>query len=134
MLNKDKVTQMEYIQTDNALKPAGHYSQAIKHAGLLYVSGQLPINPDSGKKVTSDINTQARCVFDNIKLILNQAGTDLNQVIKLVIYISSVELWNQVNDVCGEYFVTHKPVRTIVPTRDLHFDFSIEIDCIAICN
>ena len=134
MLNKDKVTQMEYIQTDNALKPAGHYSQAIKHAELLYVSGQLPINPDSGKKVTSDINTQARCVFDNIKLILNQAGTDLNQVIKLVIYISSVELWNQVNDVCGEYFVTHKPVRTIVPTRDLHFDFSIEIDCIAICN
>ena len=134
MLNKDKVTQMEYIQTDNALKPAGHYSQAIKHAGLLYVSGQLPIDPDSSKKVTGDINTQARCVFDNIKLILNQAGTDLNQVIKLVIYISSVELWNQVNDICGEYFVTHKPVRTIVPTRDLHFDFSIEIDCIAICN
>jgi|SRR5699024_4560174 len=134
MLNNDKVTQMEYIQTDNALKPAGHYSQAIKHAGLLYVSGQLPIDPDTGEKVTGDIDTQARCVFDNIKLILNQAGTDLNQVIKLVIYISSVSLWNRVNDICGEYFIDHKPVRTIVPTRDLHFGLSVEIDCIAVCH
>lgn len=125
---------MEYIQTDNALKPAGHYSQAIKHAGLLYISGQLPIEPNSGEKVTGEINIQARRVFDNLGLILNQAGTDFNQVLKLVIYISSVELWNQVNDICGEYFVAHKPVRTIVPIRELHFGLSIEIDCIAVCH
>lgn len=125
---------MEYIQTDNALKPAGHYSQAIKHAGLLYVSGQLPIDPDTGNKVNGDIKEQANCIFNNLKLILKQADTDMNQVIKLVIYISSVELWNQVNDICGDYFVSHKPVRTIVPTRDLHFGFNIEVDCIAICE
>lgn len=125
---------MEYIQTDNALKPAGHYSQAIKHAGLLYVSGQLPIDPDTGNKVNGDIKEQANCIFNNLKLILKQVDTDMNQVIKLVIYISSVELWNQVNDICGDYFVSHKPVRTIVPTRDLHFGFNIEVDCIAICE
>ncbi|KPD01778.1 RidA family protein [Moellerella wisconsensis] len=125
---------MKYIQTDNALKPAGHYSQAIKHAGLLYVSGQLPIDPDTGNKVNGDIKEQANCVFDNLKLILKQADTDINQVIKLVIYISSVELWDQVNDICGDFFISHKPVRTIVPTRDLHFGFNIEVDCIAICE
>lgn len=125
---------MEYIQTNNALKPAGHYSQAIKYQGLLYVSGQLPIDPDSGKKVTGTIQAQARRVFDNLKLILAEANTDLNQVIKLVVYISSVELWDEVNQICGEYFVVHKPVRTIVPTRDLHFGVTIEIDCIAACD
>lgn len=125
---------MEYILTDNALKPAGHYSQAIKHSGLLYVSGQLPIDPDSGDKITGDIQTQARRVFDNLELILEQANTDINQVLKLVIYISNVAFWDEVNKVCGEYFTDHKPVRTIVPTRDLHFGFNIEIDCIAICN
>ena len=125
---------MEYIQTDNALKPAGHYSQAIKYGGLLYVSGQLPIDPDTGNKVNGDITEQANRVFDNLKLILEQADTELNKVIKLVIYISSVELWDQVNDICGDYFVEHKPVRTIVPTRDLHFGFNIEVDCIAICE
>ncbi len=125
---------MKYIVTDNALKPAGHYSQAIKYAGLLYVSGQLPIDPDSGDKVTGDIETQARQVFSNLELILRQSETDLEHVIKLVVYISNVEFWGQVNDVCGEYFISHKPVRTIVPTRDLHFGFDIEIDCIAICD
>lgn len=125
---------MKYIQTDNALKPAGHYSQAIQHAELLYVSGQLPIDPDSGIKVTGDIKIQARRVFDNLSLILKHANTDFNKVIKLVIYISNVEAWSDVNEICGEYFLTHKPVRTIVPTRDLHFGLSIEIDCIAICD
>lgn len=125
---------MEYIQTDNALKPAGHYSQAIKHAGLLYISGQLPIDPDTGNKINGDLDTQTNRVFKNLELILNHAGSDINKVIKLVIYISDVELWEKVNDICGEYFVTHKPVRTIVPTRNLHFGFNIEIDCIAICK
>lgn len=124
---------MKYIQTDSALKPVGHYSQAIKHAGLLYVSGQLPIDPESGGHVTGDIKTQARCVFDNLALILKQAGTDMSQVIKLVIYISDVTFWAQVNEVCAEYFVSHKPVRTIVPTRALHFGLNIEIDGIAVC-
>jgi 2-iminobutanoate/2-iminopropanoate deaminase len=125
---------MEYIQTDNALKPAGHYSQAIKHAGLLYVSGQLPIDPDTGAKVDGDIKAQASQVFENLNIILKQADTDIDKIIKLVIYISNVELWAPVNDICGDYFVSHKPVRTIVPTRDLHFGFHIEVDCIAMCE
>ncbi len=125
---------MEYIQTDNALKPAGSYSQGIVHNGLLYISGQLPIHPDSGEKVTGTITAQTQRVFDNLKLILKQANTDLNQVLKMVIYVSDVQMWGEVNRICGDYFTTHKPVRTIVPTKALHFGFNIEVDCIAIVN
>lgn len=125
---------MQYIQTDNALKPAGHYSQAIKYAGVLYVSGQLPIDPDSGAHVIEDVETQARRVFDNIALILQAAGTSLDKVIKLVIYIADVGLWTQVNAICAEYFIHHKPVRKIVPVSALHFSFGIEIDCMAVCD
>lgn len=125
---------MQYIQTDNALKPAGHYSQAINHAGVLYVSGQLPIDPDSGAHVIEDFETQARRVFDNISLTLQAAGTSLDKVIKLVIYITDVGLWAQVNAICAEYFMQHKPVRTIVPVSALHFGFGIEIDCMAVCD
>ena len=125
---------MKYIQTNNQLKPAGHYSQAILHNGLLYVSGQVPVNPGTGEKTAGDIEQQTRQVLDNLALILNEAGTTLNQIIKLVIYISDVQLWDTVNKICGEYFTDHKPVRTIVPTRDLHFGLKIEVDCIAICQ
>lgn len=124
---------MKYVQTNDALKPAGHYSQAIVHNGLVYVSGQLPINPDNGEKMTGDIVLQTRRVLDNLAKILEAAGTNLDQTLKLVVYISDVHNWNKINEVCGEYFTNHKPVRTIVPTRDLHFGVEIEVDCIAIC-
>ncbi|MGF1844759.1 MULTISPECIES: RidA family protein [Vibrio] len=125
---------MRYIQTNNALKPAGHYSQAIVCNNLAYVSGQLPISPDTGRKVTGDVEQQARRILDNLAIILEDAGSNLDKVLKLVIYISDVHMWDTVNSVCGEYFTSHKPVRTIVPTRELHFGLKIEIDCIALCE
>lgn len=125
---------MKYIQTKNSLKAAGHYSQAIVHNGLIYVSGQLPINPNTGEKINGDISQQTHRVLDNLNTILEEAGTDLQQVLKLVIYISDIDMWDTVNDICKEYFMDHKPVRTIVPTRELHFGLKIEVDCIAICE
>ncbi|MUJ23585.1 RidA family protein [Aliivibrio fischeri] len=125
---------MKYIQTKNSLKAAGHYSQAIVHNGLIYVSGQLPINPNTGEKINGDISQQTRRVLDNLNTILEEAGSDLQQVLKLVIYISDIDMWDTVNDICKEYFIAHKPVRTIVPTGELHFGLKIEVDCIAICE
>lgn len=124
---------MKVIQTQNALKPSGHYSQAVIHNELIYVSGQLPICPKTGDKVRGTPTEQTRQIFENIKLILQEAGTSLDKILKMVIYISDVELWEDVNKVCGEFFKVHKPVRTMVPTRDLHFGVQIEIDCIAVC-
>lgn len=122
---------MKTITTDNALKPAGHYSQAIEHDGIIYISGQLAVDPESGQKVYGTIAEQTQIVLNNIDLILKEAGSAKNKVLKVTIYIPDVSLWDQVNAVYADFFEAHKPARVIVPTRDLHFGLSVEIDAIA---
>jgi 2-iminobutanoate/2-iminopropanoate deaminase len=122
---------MKSIRTPNAPLPAGHYAQAIVHNGLVYVSGQLPVDPETGEKRIGSIEDQTSQALKNVAAILRAAGSDLDQVVKATVYISDVELWDRVNKVYGEFFGAHRPARAIVPTRDLHFGFQIEIEVIA---
>jgi 2-iminobutanoate/2-iminopropanoate deaminase len=122
---------MEVISTPNAPKPAGHYSQAIVHNNLVYVSGQLPIDPESGEKSIGSIEEQTEQVLKNLSEILKAAGSNLNQVIKTTVYISDIELWDRVNAVYARFFGEHRSARAVVPTRNLHFGFQIEIEAIA---
>ena len=122
---------MEVISTSNAPKPAGHYSQAIVHNNLVYVSGQLPIDPESGEKRIGSIEEQTEQALKNLSEILKAAGSNLNQVIKTTVYISDIELWDRVNAVYARFFGEHRPARAVVPTRNLHFGFQIEIEAIA---
>ena len=123
--------KMEVISTPNAPKPAGHYSQAIVHNNLVYASGQLPIDPESGEKRIGSIEEQTEQVLKNLSEILKAAGSNLNQVIKTTVYISDIELWDRVNAVYARFFGEHRPARAVVPTRNLHFGFQIEIEAIA---
>jgi len=122
---------MNKIMTSKAPAPAGHYSQAIVHNGLVYVAGQLPINPDTSEKVLDSIEDQAEQVIKNITAILEAAGSSLNQVIKTTVYISDIQLWDRVNQVYTRHFGDHRPARAVVPTRPLHFGFQIEMEAIA---
>ncbi len=122
---------MKVISTDNAPHPSGHYSQAIIHNNTVYVSGQLPIDPKTGEKRPGSIEDQTEQVLQNISGILKAAGSDLNQVIKTTVYISDIELWPQVNAVYAKFFGQHRPTRAVVPTRNLHFGFQIEIEAVA---
>ena len=122
---------MEVILTSNAPKPAGHYSQAIVHNNLVYVSGQLPIDPESGEKRIGSIEEQTEQALKNLSEILKAAGSSLNQVIKTTVYISDIELWNRVNAVYARFFGEHRPARAVVPTKNLHFGFQIEVEAIA---
>lgn len=122
---------MKMISTPNAPKPAGHYSQAIVHNNLVYVSGQLPIDPESGEKRIGSIEEQTEQALKNLSEILKAAGSNLNQVIKTTVYISDIELWDRVNAVYARFFGEHRPARAVVPTRNLHFGFQIEIEAIA---
>jgi 2-iminobutanoate/2-iminopropanoate deaminase len=122
---------MKAILTENAPRPAGHYSQAIVHDNIVYVSGQLPINPKTGDKLTGPIEEQTEQVLNNIAEILKAAGADLSQVLKTTVYISDIELWSRVNNVYSRFFGEHRPARSVVPTKNLHFGFQIEIDAIA---
>lgn len=121
---------MKLIQTDNAPFPGGHYSQAIVHNGLVYVSGQLPIDPKTGEKQTGSIEQQTRLVLQNLSSILEASGSNLKQVLKVHVYISDISLWGKVNEIYAEILGDHRPARVIVPTRDLHFGFKIEMDAV----
>jgi 2-iminobutanoate/2-iminopropanoate deaminase len=126
--------EIKSILTPNAPTPAGHYSQAIVHNGLVYVAGQLPINPQSGEKKVGPIEEQTEQVLNNLRAILQAAGSDLNRVLKMTVYISDVNLWGKVNEVYTRVMGDHRPARVVVPVKDLHYGFQIEIEAIAAVN
>ena len=125
---------MKKISTPDAPQPAGHYSQAIEHNGIVYVSGQIPIDPKSEEKKVGSIEEQTEQVLTNLAAILKATNSRMDQVLKVTVYISDISLWDQVNKTYAQFFGNHRPARTIVPSRDLHFGFQIEVDAIATVN
>jgi len=121
---------MKRIVTNEAPEPAGHYSQGVVHGDLVFVSGQLPIVPGSDVKEVGSIEEQTEQVLKNVSAILKAAGSDLSKVLKVTVYISDISLWSRVNTVYAKFFGEHRPARAIVPTRDLHFGYQIEIDAV----
>jgi 2-iminobutanoate/2-iminopropanoate deaminase len=122
---------MREISTPNAPAPAGHYAQAIVHGGVVYVAGQLPIDPRTGEKRLGSIEEQAERAILNVAAILEAAGSGLDRVLKTTVYVSDSSLWGRVNTVYARLFGGHRPARAVVPTRDLHYGFQIEIEAIA---
>lgn len=122
---------MKSILTDDAPKPGGHYSQAMVHGDLIFVAGQLPIT-STGEKLTGPIETQALQALLNLRAILHAAGSDTDHVLKTTIFISDIEQWGAVNTIYSEFFGDHRPARSIVPTKELHYGFLIEIEAIAV--
>ncbi|HEY7910569.1 MAG TPA: Rid family detoxifying hydrolase [Blastocatellia bacterium] len=122
---------MRTIQTENAPRPGGHYSQALVHNGLVFVSGQLSIDPRTGEKKLGSIEEQTRQALANISAILKAAGSDLGRVLKMTVYISDINLWSKVNEVYREVMGEHRPARAVIPTGELHYGFLIEIEAIA---
>ena len=122
------------ISTPNAPTPAGHYSQAIKCNGLIFVSGQLSIDPKTGERKLGSIEEQTEQTLRNIEGILKAADSDLSRVLKMTVYVADIELWGAVNTVYARVMGENRPARAIVPTGALHHGFLIEIDAIAAAN
>ena len=122
---------MEKVQLKNAPPPQGHYSSAVVHNGLIFVSGQLPRNPISGEVETGSIEVQAEVALRNVEQILLSANSDLDHVLQMTIYVLEMELWDKVNETYARILGEHKPARAIVPVNDLHFGTKIEIQAIA---
>jgi len=112
-------------------EPNGHYSQVIEHNGILYLSGQLPVDPAT-KKIPATIEEQTRLVLSKIELLLNEAGSNKNNVLQMRVYVSDIALWDRVNAIYSEFVGDHKPVRCIVPTRELHFGCLVEMEATAV--
>lgn len=110
--------------------PKGHYSPAVVHQGVVYISGQLPIYPD-GRVESGEIEAQLRVCLENIRTILQAAGSDLSHVLKVNIFVSDVALWPRINAVYADFFGPHKPARIVVPVQTLNYGALVEVDCIA---
>ena len=122
---------MKMIDVDSEAnkKSKAHYSSAVVHEGIVYVSGQLPT--EKGVPVEGSIVEQTRAVFQNLLDVLKAAGSSKEKVLRTTAYIPDVTMWGKVNEVYAEFFGDHKPSRTVVPTTSLHYGCLIEIDAIA---
>lgn len=123
--------EIKRINTPNAPKPAGHYSQATVYNGLVFVAGQLSIDPATGAHKTGPIEEQTELALSNVLAILEAAGSDWSHVLKMTVYVADMNLWDAVNKVYGRMLGEHRPARAIIPTGALHHGFLIEIDAVA---
>ena len=112
----------------------GHYSPGVVHNGLLYVSGQLPVNAATGTIAEGGVREQTRQALANLDKVLTDFGTDRTKVLQCRVYTPDVALWDEINAVYAEYFGDHKPSRTIVPTSGLHYGSLIEIEALAVSD
>jgi len=119
------------IETDLAPKAIGPYSQGIMVGDLLFASGQIPINPQTGELVESKIETQTTQVMENIKNILKAADMDYTNVVKTTIFLTDLKNFTTVNDIYGEYFTQEPPARSCVEVSRLPKDVLIEVEIIA---
>lgn len=122
----------EVISTDKAPAAIGPYSQAIKAGNFVFTSGQIPINPQTGELVKGDIKEQARQVLENLKAVLEAAGSGLDKVVKTTVFINDMGKFADVNEVYASYFTGDFPARSCVEVSRLPKDVAVEIEAVAI--
>ena len=109
----------------------GHYTAGVISKGMLYVSGQLSIDPDTREVCSGDIKDHTRLALDNVDRVLKEAGVSRNDVVMCRVYTPDVNYWGPINEVYAEFFGDHKPARVIVSTTTLHFGCLVEIEAVA---
>ena len=123
--------EIKRISTSNAPRPAGHYSQGVVHNGLVFVSGQLSIDPQTGEKKIGSIEEQTEQALNNVHAILKAAGTDWDRVLKMTVFVADINLWEAVNKVYMRILGQNRPARAVIPVGSLHYGFLIEIEAVA---
>ena len=121
----------EIIYTIQAPEPIGPYSQAVKAGNLLFVSGQVPIDPATGNVVTGSIKEETTQVMKNLAAVLEVSGTNFNAIVKTTIFLSDMALFAEVNEVYGSYFTGNYPARETVAVKGLPKGVNVEISVIA---
>jgi len=121
----------QIVSTDRAPKAIGPYSQAAISNGWAFLSGQIPLDPATGQIVDGDIATQTARVFENLKAVLEAAGSSLERVVKTTVYLKDMGEFARMNEVYATYFTIDPPARATVEAARLPRDVRVEIDCIA---
>jgi 2-iminobutanoate/2-iminopropanoate deaminase len=126
---------MEQIQTDRAPQAIGPYSQAIKITGingLIFLSGQIPLDPERMKVVEGDVRAQTERVFKNLEAVLDAAGSSLARVVKTTVYLADLNDFTAMNEVYATFFNSTRPARSTIQAARLPRDVLVEIDLIAL--
>jgi reactive intermediate/imine deaminase len=119
------------VQTSQAPTPKGHYAQGIVHGGVVYVAGQLPLDPATGEPTGGDAAAQAERTLRNVEAVLEAAGSSLAKLLSVTVYVTDMALWGEVNRAYGNVLGTHRPARAIVPVKELRAGCVIEIQAVA---
>jgi len=122
---------MRLVETDDAPRPAGHYSQAVVARGLVFVAGLLPIIPGTNRQIPDGITAQAEQVLANLRAVLRAAGSDLDRVVSVQIFIPDIAVWGAVNEVYARVMGGHRPARTVIPCGSLHYGALLEVNAVA---
>ncbi len=122
---------MTIVQTDRAPAPKGHYSQAISHGGLVYVSGQLPVRTDRQPEPLGSVGQQTARVMQHVEAILEAAGSGLDRIVQVTLYVADLASWPEVNEAYAAVMGGHRPARAVVPTGPLAGGASVEVQVIA---
>lgn len=123
--------EKEIISTKNAPGAIGPYSQAVKVGNMIYTSGQLPLDPETGELVTGDIKKAASRSLLNLKAVLEAAGSSLDKVVKSVVFVKNLDDFAAINEVYAEFFIKNQPARSCVQVAKLPKDALLEIELVA---
>jgi 2-iminobutanoate/2-iminopropanoate deaminase len=123
---------IKVISTNKAPEAIGPYSQAVSTGNFVYTSGQIPVNPETGTIVSNDIEVQTRQVLENLKVVLEAAGSGLSRVVKVTVFIKDMNDFSKVNSVYEEYFNNPYPARSCVEVARLPKDVLVEIEAVSI--
>ena len=124
----------EIISTENAPGAIGPYSQAVKAGNIVFLSGQIPIDPQTGEFVSGGVAEQTEQVLKNLSAVLEAAGTSLNNVVKTTVFLADMNDFTAMNEVYARYFSENKPARATVQAARLPRDARVEIECIAVSD
>ncbi len=122
---------MDFIATNDAPHAIGPYSQAVRSGNVIYLSGQIPLDPKTGNLVEGDFAMQARRVFENLRGVLRAAKVDFRNVTRATVYLTDLGNFQTLNSIYSEYFGDHKPARSTVGVAQLPRGAAVEIDLIA---
>jgi reactive intermediate/imine deaminase len=119
---------------DTMAKPGGHYTHAVTANGFVFIAGQLPIARDGSKLVDAPFESQAQQVLDNVAAALAGAGSAVERLVQVRVYVTDINQWPAFNTIYAKWIRASRPARAVVPVPELHFGFKIEVEAVALAD
>ena len=125
-------TEIVLTDPDTMARPGGHYSHAVTADGFVFIAGQLPIAPDGAKLAEAPFEQQAQRVLENVALALAGAGSAIDRLVQVRVYITDIKMWPSFNEIYAKWIGSSRPARAVVPVPELHYGFKIEVEAVAL--